>query len=84
MFTLILLDRSGTEEDYNELNQLMEDAASYLTDMQKEEVSKKITKKAKDDEDKQKGIELRDAAMKTLKQSNRKHSVDLSAVHSFI
>ena len=84
MFTLILLDRSGTEEDYNELNQLMEDAASYLTDMQKEEVSKKITKKAKDDEDKQKGIELRDAAMKTLKQSKRKHSVDLSAVHSFI
>lgn len=53
----------------------MDDAASYFADMQKEEGVKKIKNKAKEDEDKQKGFEMRDAAMKTLKQSKGKCNV---------
>ena len=69
------LNRSGTEEEYKEIHQLMDDAASYFADMQKEEGVKKIKKMAKDDEDKQKGFEMRDAAMKTLKYSKGKCNV---------
>jgi len=53
----------------------MDDAASYFADMQKDKGAKKIKKRAKDDEDKQKGFEMRDAAMKTLKQSKAKCNV---------
>lgn len=77
MFTLMLhwpLNRSGTEVEYNVIHQLMDDGASYFADMQKEGV-KKIKNKAKEDEDKQKGFEMRDAAMKTLKQSKGKCNV---------
>lgn len=69
------LNRSGTEEEYNVIHQLMDDAASYFADMQKEEGVKKIKNKANEDEDKQKGFEMRDAAMKTLKQSKGKCNV---------
>ena len=44
-------------------------------DDEKDKGDKKIKKKAKEDEDKQKGIEMRDAAMKTLKQSKAKCNV---------
>ena len=40
--------RSGTEEQYNVIHQLMDDAASYFADIQKEEGVKKIKKKAKE------------------------------------
>lgn len=48
----------------------MDDAASYFADMQKDKGVKKIKKRATEDEDKQKGFEMRDAAMKTLKQKS--------------
>ena len=38
-----LYHRSGTEEQYGELHQLLDDAAAYVTDMQ----NNKATKKAK-------------------------------------
>ena len=53
----------------------MDDAASYFADIQKDKGDKKIKKKAKEDEDKQKGFEMRDAAMKTLKLSKAKCNV---------
>ena len=42
----------------------MDDAASYFADMRKDKGVKKIKKREKKDEDKQKGFEMRDAAMK--------------------
>lgn len=68
------LNRSGTEEEYNESHQFMDDAASYFADMQRRR-GQEIKKKAKDEEDNQKGFEVRDAAMKTLKQSKGKYNV---------
>ena len=38
-----LYHRSGTEEQYGELHQLLDDASAYITDMQ----NNKATKKAK-------------------------------------
>lgn len=64
------LKKSGTEEEYNAIHQLMDDAASYFADMQRDKGVKKIKKRATEDEDKQKGFEMRDAAMKTLKQKS--------------
>ena len=71
----VYLNRSGTEEEYNAIHQLMDDAASYFADMQRDKGVKKIKKRATEDEDKQKGFEMRDAAMKTLKQSKAKFDV---------
>lgn len=69
------LTRSGTEEEYSVIHHLMDDAASYFADIQKEEGVKKMKKKGKEDEDKHKGFEMRDPAMKTLKQSKGKSNV---------
>lgn len=41
------IKRSGTEEEYNVIHQLIDDAASYFADMQKEYGVKKNKKKAK-------------------------------------
>ncbi|XP_067041052.1 uncharacterized protein [Acropora muricata] len=76
---------SGTEEEYNAIHQLMDDAASYFADMQRDKGVKKIKKRATEDEDKQKGFEMRDAAMKTLKQTKtRTHSGKRPDVVSFL
>ena len=53
----------------------MDDAALYFADMQRDKGVKKIKKRATEDEDKQNGFEMSDAAMKTLKQSKAKFDV---------
>ena len=53
----------------------MDDAASYFADMQRDKGVKKIKKRATKDENEQKGFEMRDAAMKPLKQSKAKYDV---------
>lgn len=65
-------DRSGTEEEYSEINQLMEDAATYNNDFQKEKAEQRNTNKAKEERDKQQGLAFRDAAMNTLRRSKAK------------
>ena len=67
--TLLLYRRfysSGTKEEYTELCQLLEDIASYVKDCEelKNENGKMIKKK--EAEDKQKGEEMRKAAMEGL------------------
>ena len=59
-----LIYRSGTEEQYTDVHQLLDDIQSYIDDMQQTKNNKK-----KEEEDKKKGIELRDKAMETLKRS---------------
>ena len=61
--------RSGTEEEYGELEQLLEDISSYMEDfaIQKAETKeKRDQKKRKEEEDKRKGLEMRRAAMEGL------------------
>ena len=54
--------RSGTEEEYSELQQLLEDIISYNKDFAGAKELRKETNKKKDGEDK-KGMEMRQAAM---------------------
>ena len=55
--------RSGTEEEYSVLQQLLEDIISYNKDFVGAKEVKKEMNKKKDDEDKKKGKEMRQAAM---------------------
>ena len=54
--------RSGTEEEYGELNTLLEDITTYLEDMSTNVVTKQ---KKKEEEDRSKGLAMRKAAMET-------------------
>ena len=60
-----ILSRSGCEEDYNELTQLLEDIASYEANRSEESEIQKNKKKEEAESDKQKGILMREAALKT-------------------
>jgi len=51
MFTL-----TDLAQRRNTIHQLMDDAASYFADMQRDKGVKKIKKRATEDEDKQKGF----------------------------
>ena len=57
--------RSGTEEEYTELLQLLEDIATYQHDMQVAPLKEKEAKKLKETSDRKKGVEMRKAAMET-------------------
>ncbi|CAH3043942.1 unnamed protein product [Porites lobata] len=59
------LKKAGTEEQYNEIHQLLDDIRVYLDDLQQQ--SKKGKKK--DEQDRKKANEFRDKAMETLKRS---------------
>ena len=61
----LLFYRSGTEENYDELAQLLEDISTYLDDMQfiKDQTSKK--RNVKESKDRIKGLQIRAAAMET-------------------
>lgn len=58
--------RSGTEEEYSELVQLLEDISTYQRDMQTAIVQQKEKKKQKEMSDKSIGEEMRKAAMESL------------------
>lgn len=56
------LKRSGTEEEYSELVQLLEDVTTYQSDLATKKVS---VPKRKDELDREKGLQMRNAAMIT-------------------
>jgi len=60
------MNRSGTEEDYTELHQLLEDIYTYRKDTEECEKKEKEKKKQKEKADRAKGEEMRDAAMKAM------------------
>ncbi|XP_022783303.1 uncharacterized protein LOC111324067 isoform X2 [Stylophora pistillata] len=57
------LKRSGTEEEYSELNQLLEDMNTFRKDMEDEAKKARETKKRKEKDDWEKGEETREAAL---------------------
>ena len=57
--------RSGTEEEYSELSQLLDDISSYSRDMVVLQTQEREAKN-KEKSDKQKGEEMRKAAMELM------------------
>jgi len=61
--------RSGTEEEYSELHQLLEDISSYLRDfntIRAAQAAERAAQLKKAEEDKRKGEEMRRAAMEGI------------------
>lgn len=58
--------RSGTEEEYTELQQLLQDIEVYTRDIAAVRDHQKESSRKKDEEDKKKGEEMRKAAMEGL------------------
>ena len=58
--------RSGTEEEYSQLQELLQDIISYREDMQLLKEQEKEAKKTKVEEEKQKGLEMRRSAMEGM------------------
>ena len=63
---LYVLCRSGTEEEYTALQQLLEDIVQYMHDMAGLKENQKAAKKRKAEEEKRKGEVMRQAAMERL------------------
>ena len=66
---LFLNTRSGTEEEYGELSQLLDDILTFRRDMKEikeREAMEKEKKKNKEIEDRNAGIEMRRKAMEGL------------------
>ena len=63
--------RSGSEEDYTELQQLLEDIQQYLQDLAIAKAEEMKTATQKCNEDKRKGEDMRKAAMEGI--SSKKH-----------
>lgn len=61
-----LVGRSGTEEEYDELSQLLEDIYTFRKDAEETQKKEKENKKQKEKEDKRKAAEMRDAALLSL------------------
>lgn len=58
--------RSGTEEDFGELQQLLEDISTYMKDfeaLKAAQAAQKVVAQKKVEDDKQRGEEMRKAAM---------------------
>ena len=63
---IYVVRRSGTEEEFTALQQLLEDIAQYMHDMAALKESQKAAKKRKAEEEKRKGEVMRQAAMERL------------------
>ena len=61
-----LVRRSGTEEEYDELTQLLEDIYTFRKDAEETQKKEKENKKQKEKEDKRKAEEMREAALLSL------------------
>ena len=61
-----MVGRSGTEEEYDELSQLLEDINTFRKDAEETQKKEKENKKQKEKEDKWKAAEMRDAALLSL------------------
>ena len=66
IYVLLLIARSGTEEEFTELSSLLEDIITYRRDMATIIKNDKELKKKKDQEDKIKGEKMRQAALSGL------------------
>ena len=67
---------SGTEEEYTELTQLLEDISVYQRDMQASMLKEKENKKQKEQTSKKLGEDMRLSAMKTFSRKyNFLHSI---------
>ena len=60
------MGRSGTEEEYSELDQLCEDISSYRHDINEMKILQKESKIKKAEEEGKKAADMRHAAMKGL------------------
>lgn len=72
MFILWITKRSGTEEEYSELSQLLQDITTYRRDIEEykaKTAKEKGHKKKKEREDKKMGEEIRKKAMEGLVSS---------------
>ena len=61
--------RLGTEEQYGDLENLLDDVTSYLDDMQKETTNTKARKQLVVEENKRQADMFRDAAMNCMRDS---------------
>lgn len=80
LFSFIL--RSGTEEDYPELSQLLEDISSYVADSTIAQIDEQ-GKRKKEEQDKIKGMEMRKAAMETHSSDSQLHGVSCNYLYVF-
>lgn len=67
--------RSGTEEDYTELSQLLEDIVIYRIDMQDTKIREQENKKQKEKKDREKALEMRSAALSGMSSKFRQFNV---------
>lgn len=58
--------RSGTEEEFTELNQLLEDICVYMRDFASEQEQQKCEVKKKGEDDRRIGEQMRRAAMMSM------------------
>jgi hypothetical protein len=56
---LFLYHRSGTEEQYGELQQLLDDASAYITDMQNKKTATKARKQLQEELDRNNAEQFR-------------------------
>ena len=63
---ILCLYSSGTEEEYSELTQLLQDIADYQRDLQDAQLKEREAKKLKEVNDKTVAEEMRKSAMETL------------------
>lgn len=66
VYTCTSFASSGTEEEYTELHQLLEDITTYLKDAAELKKERSDMRRKKEAEDKRKGEEMRKAAMESL------------------
>jgi hypothetical protein len=55
--------RSGTEEDYSELSQLLEDIVTYKEDIQNARIKEKEAKMQKEEENREQALQMHEAAL---------------------
>ena len=66
LYVTYITDRSGSEEEYSELEQLCEDIITYRRDLAETKEEEKEAKKRKDENDRKKAEEMRQAAVERL------------------
>jgi hypothetical protein len=66
---LFLYHRSGTEEQYGELQQLLDDGSAYITDMQNKKTATKVRKQLQEELDRNNAEQFRDDAMVAMRES---------------
>lgn len=66
LYVTYITDRSGSEEEYSELEQLCEDIITYRRDLAETKEKEKEAKKRRDENDREKAEEMRQAAVERL------------------